>query len=385
MRTLLVALVMVSLAAFAQAREQLIIGITQFPSTLHPNIDSMAAKSYVMGLAFRPITRDDASWETRCYLCVKLPSIEDGDAVIVEREDGTKGITLTYSIDPDAVWGDGTPITTEDVLFTREVGSHPKSGVGSAELYRRIEAIEPHDDKSFTITVSKLTFDYDGIDDFRLLPAHLEREIFEADPETYRNRTLYETEPTHPGLWNGPYLVSEISSGSHVVLDRNPLWWGKSPAIDRIIVRSIENTSALEANLLAGEVDMIEGSLGLSLDQAIAFEERNGDRFEVFYKPGLIYEHLDLMLDNPILADKRVRKALIHAIDRETLSEQLFGGRQPVAHTSINPLDWIYDENVTRYAFDPDQARGLLDEAGWSDLRGGVRHDAEGNPCSSRS
>ena len=199
-------------------------------------------------------------------------------------------------------------------------------------------------------------------------------------PRPTATETLYETEPTHPGLWNGPYLVSEISSGSHVVLDRNPLWWGKSPAIDRIIVRSIENTSALEANLLAGEVDMIEGSLGLSLDQAIAFEERNGDRFEVFYKPGLIYEHLDLMLDNPILADKRVRKALIHAIDRETLSQQLFGGRQPVAHTSINPLDWIYDENVTRYAFDPDQARALLDEAGWSDLRGGVRHDAGGNP-----
>ena len=91
-----------------------------------------------MGLAFRPITRDDASWETRCYLCVKLPSIEDGDAVIVEREDGTKGITLTYSIDPDAVWGDGTPITTEDVLFT------PRGRQPSQERCRLGRALQAH-------------------------------------------------------------------------------------------------------------------------------------------------------------------------------------------------------------------------------------------------
>jgi peptide/nickel transport system substrate-binding protein len=51
-------------------------------------------------------------------------------------------------------------------------------------------------------------------------------------------------------------------------------------------VKAIENTAALEANLLAGEIDLIEGSLGLSLDQALAFERRHGDRFKVLYKPG---------------------------------------------------------------------------------------------------
>lgn len=103
------------------------------------------------------------------------------------------------------------------------------------------------------------------------------------------------------------------------MLERNPTWWGEPPAFGRIVVKAVENTTALEANLLSGEVDMIEGSLGLSLDQALAFERRNGDRFRVVYKPGLVYEHLEPMLDNPALADKRVRQALLHGLDREAI------------------------------------------------------------------
>lgn len=360
------------------AREQLTIGITQFPSTLHPSIDNMMAKSYVLGLTHRPITRDGADWQTHCYLCVKLPSIDDGDAVVVEKDDGTKGVKLTYSLHPDAVWGDGTPVTTNDVLFTHEVGLHPLSGLGSIEAYRRIRDIEVIDDKTFTMNVEKLTFSYESIDDFRLLPEHLERNVFESDPSTYRNRTRYETEPTNPGLWIGPYLVNEISSGSYIVVERNPLWWGKKPAFDRIVIRTIEDTSALEPNLRSGEIDMIDGSLGLTLDQGLPFEKRNADQFQIFYKPGLVYEHIDLMLDNPILSDIRVRKALVLSINRELMNERLFSGKQPVAHSSVNPLDWVYNPDVLVYPFDPDQAAQLLDEAGWSEIKDGFRHDQEG-------
>ncbi|MCB2054434.1 MAG: peptide ABC transporter substrate-binding protein [Geminicoccaceae bacterium] len=364
----------------ADARDRLVIGITQYPSTLHPNIESMAAKAYVHGLTHRPITRDGADWQPHCYLCVVLPSIEEGTAVVFDKPDGTRDIEITYELHPDAVWGDGVPVTTEDVLFTHEVGSHPLTGVSNAELYRRITAIEVLDAKRFVLTISKLTFDYESIDDFRLLPAHLERAIFEADPATYRNRTLYETDPTNPGLWIGPYLVAETSPGSHLVMRRNPLWWGAPPPFEDIVVRAIENSAALEANLLSGEVDMIEGALGLALDQAIGFEQRFGDRFDVFYKSGLIYEHIDLMLDNPILADRRVRRALIRSIDRQALSDRLFAGRQPVAHSSVNPLDWVYDAQVPTYDFDPDAAAALFDEAGWSTMKNGVRHDASGRP-----
>lgn len=368
------------LSVAPQARERLVIGITQYPSTMHPSIDSMAAKSYILGMVHRPITRDGPDWEPRCYLCVKLPSIEDGDAVIVERDEGPRGVKTTYEILPEAVWGDGTPVSTDDVLFTYEVGLHPKSGLGAAELYRRILDIEVIDAKTFTLDVEKLTFGYESVDDFRLLPAHLERPIFEADPETYRNRTLYDTDPTNPGLWMGPYRVSEVVAGDYVAVVRNERWWGEPPAFDQIVVRAIENTSALEANLRSGQIDMIEGALGLTLDQGIAFEKRHGDDYNIHFQPGLIYEHIDLMLDNPILADQRVRQALVYALDRESLNTFLFDGRQPVANSSVNPLDWVYAEDVPVYEFDTDRANALLDEAGWSNLKEGIRHDAKGNP-----
>ena len=71
-----------------------------------------------------------------------------------------------------------------------------------------------------------------------------------------------------------PYRITEASSGSHVTLERNPHWWGKPPAFRRIVVRAIENTAALESNLLSGSVDYLAGELGLSLDQAKEIAER---------------------------------------------------------------------------------------------------------------
>ncbi len=232
--------------------------------------------------------------------------------------------------------------------------------------------------------VDRVTYQYNVANNFYPLPAHIERPIFEQSPADYRNRSAYETDSANPGLYFGPYVIAEVVPGSQITLTRNPHWMGKAPSFERVILRTIENTSALEANLLSGEIDMIDGDLGLAIDQAIAFEQRHGDDFEVIFKPGLIYEHLDVLLDNPILDDKRVRQALILSADRQTITEQLFGGRQPVAHSNVSPLDWVYDDTIPTYGYDPEAAGALLDEAGWSDMRGGVRHNAEGEPLSLR-
>ena len=377
------ALLFVLLAALAgparAAKDELVIGITQFPSTFNPNIDSMLAKSYVLGMTRRPFTVFDADWQLVCMLCTELPTIENGLAVPETTPDGKQGIAVTYTIRPDAVWGDGTPITTRDVVFTWEVGRHPKSGVIPKEFYRSLYKIDSKDDKTFTLHFDKLTFDYNAINAFDLLPAHLDEAAF-AEPEAYRHRTLYETDTTNPGLWFGPYRIAEVVSGSHVVLVPNPTWWGDKPQFDRIVVRVIENTAALEANLLSGAIDMIAGELGLTIDQALAFEKPHGDPFDISYKPGLAYEHIDLNLDNPVLADKRLRRALLHGLDRRAISDQLFAGRQPVAHSNVNPLDWVHTDDTPRYAFDPAKAAALLDEAGWTVGKDGVRRNAAGEP-----
>ncbi len=361
------------------ARDQLVIGISQFPGNFNPNIDSMMAKSYVLAMARRPFTAYDADWKLICMLCTELPDIEQGTAVPEKTADGKDGIALTYTIRPDAVWGDGTPVTTKDVVFTWEVGRHPKTGVASSELYERITAIDADDDKTFTMHVNKRTCDYQGINDFDVLPAHIEAPNF-ADPAEYKHRSAYETDTANPGLWFGPYRVTEVSPGSHIVLEPNPTWWGERPHFRRIVVKAVGNTAALTANLLSGDVDMIAGELGLTLDQALAFEKRHGDKFEMLYKSGLIYEHIDLNLDNPALADRRVRRALVHAIDRDAISQQLFEGKQPPAHGQTNPLHRVYFHGIRKYAHDPNRAAALLDEAGWKAGAGGIRRNEKGEP-----
>ncbi len=359
------------------AAAELRIGVTQFPSTLNPLIDSMLAKSYVLAMTGRPLTAYDQDWELVCMLCTELPTIENGLAKPEPLPDGTQGIAVTYRIHPEATWGDGTPVTTRDLVFTWEVGRHPKSGVSDLETFRRILKIDVIDDKTAVLHVDRITFDYNalGLD---LLPEHIERAIFEADPEAYRTRTAFDADPANPGLAFGPYRIVELEPGARIVLEPNGTWWGKKPAFERVTIRIIERTTALEANLLSGAIDMIAGELGLTLDQALAFEKRHGARFDITFKPGLIYEHLDLNLDNPVLADKRVRKALIHALDRAAISQQLFAGRQPVAQSSVSPLDWVHDPATPAYGYDPARAKALLDEAGWSVIKGGVRYNAAG-------
>lgn len=369
-------------AGVASARDRLVIGITQYPSTFHPNIDSMLAKSYVLGLTRRPITVYDASWQLVCMLCTELPTIENGLAVPEDLPDGRRGIAVTYTLQPEARWGDGTPVSTDDVLFTWQVGRHPKAGIANSELYRRILSIDVKDGKTFTLHLDRIEFEYNAVNDFGLLPAHLELPVFEKDPETYRNRTLYDTRTTEPGLYFGPYRIVEAVAGSYVALEPNPTWWGKKPAFDRLVVRVLENTAALEANLLSGSIDYIAGELGLALDQALALEKRRGRDFQVVYKPSLVYEHVDLNLDNPILADRRVRQALLYALDRKTLTERLFAGKQAVADSFVNPLDWVHAEGLPAYPHDPEKAAALLDAAGWTDIRQGIRHDAAGKPLS---
>jgi len=363
----------VSAGAAARAPDELSIGVTQFASTLSPVIDQMFIKDYVLGAVVRPLVSYDPDWKLVCMLCTELPSFDNGRAQKVDLGNGKTGLAVTYTLQPDARWGDGTPVTTADVAFSYELGKNPLTGVAGAEYYRRVVKLDIKDDKTFTFTLDRVTYDYASAAAFPILPTHLERAAF-ADPAQYRFHTLYDTDPTNPGLYDGPYLIKELVPGSHIVLERNPYWYGKPPYFRRVVIWTVENTAALEANLLAGGLDMVAGELGFSLDEGLAFEKRHGNAFKILYKPALSYEHIDVNLDNPILADLRVRQALLYGIDRKAISDEIFDGRDPVANSFVPPLDPAYSADVPAYGYDPKKAAALLDEAGWKLGPDRIRH-----------
>ena len=369
-------------AAIAQPRDTLTIGLSQYPSTLHPNIENMAAKSYVLGMVRRPLTAYDADWQLVCLLCERLPTLENGLAALETTPDGRPGIRVSFVLREGLRWGDGTPITAADFAFAWEAGRDPATGFGPAEFYRSAYEFVTDAPNRFTIRFDRVTFDFASMGDFQPLPAHVERAIWQAGPAAYRTRTQYDTNPTNPALWFGPYRVTATQPGAGLTMERNPAWGGPAPAFRTIRIRTVENTVAMEAQLLSGQLDMVAGELGLPVEQAAALQRRVGNRFQFHFHPGLIYEHLDANLDNPILADRGVRQALLHAIDRGRIVAQLFEGRQTVARGSVNPLDRMADPQVRDYPFDPARAAALLDEAGWRAAPDGIRRNAGGDRLS---
>ena len=178
-------------------------------------------------------------------------------------------------------------------------------------------------------------------------------------------------------------MITGYQSGAQIVLEPNPYWAGPKPGFKHIVIKLIDNTAALQANLLSGDVDMVNGEgVGLTIDQVIAMQKQHPDQFNYIFKPSLTYEHIDLQKNNPILADLRVRKALLMAIDRETMVQKLFEGKQPVATTWVNPLEVNHSNDGPTYTYDPAKAKALLAEAGWKPGSDGICRNAAGEALS---
>ena len=380
---LLAALFPLLLARPVLAKDTLVIGVAQFPSSLHPNIDPEVVKAYALAFVQRTISAYDKDWRPICLLCTELPSLENGLARFEDTPGGGRGMAVTIKLKPDLMWSDGKPVTARDLAFTWRLARDPNAGFTNQYPWGRAHGVDVVDDHTAVLHLDRAVSDFMMWDN--ILPEHLEGPLVEkaTAPGDYLRTTLYNRAPTTPGLYDGPYMITGYQSGAQIVMELNPHWPGPVPGIKRIVMRTIENTAALQANLLSGDVDMVAGEgVGLTIDQALALRKQAPDRFNYVFHPSLTYEHIDLKLDSPILSDVRVRRALLLAIDRKTLVERLFEGLQPVAATWVNPLHPMYDPSVPVAGFDLPAARKLLAEAGWTPGPDGACRNAGGQRLS---
>ena len=378
MRALALLLLLVCGTAQAQPHTTLTIGVSSYPSTLHPSIDPDVIKFYILGFTDRPVTAFDPDRHLVCLLCTEIPSIANGGAVM----EGS-GMAVTWHFKPGLTWADGAPLGAADLAFTARVGHDPNSGFANTQTWARISRVDVVDPQTAIVHLKEPFYQYNEMDE--LLPAHLEQPVFDAasTPGAYMQQSHYNRDPLNPGLYNGPYRITAVQSGAQLVLERNPLWTGDRSYFDRIVINAIANTSALQANLLSGDVDMVPGDgVGMTLDQVLVLQAQYPDRFTFAFKPNLAYTHVDLQLDNPILADLRVRRALLMGIDRQAIVDKLLGGRVPVANSFVNPQETEFTDNVRHYPYDPAAARALLAEAGWNPGEDGICRNAAGQRLS---
>lgn len=356
----------------APTNAELKVGMAQEFENMNPLIMSMVATTWMYYIGNRALLTIDADGKWVPMLAKEIPSFQNK---LAKFSADKKSMTALWEIKENAKWGDGTPVTCKDFQLAHEIGSSPNVATPEREVWTRVTKIEadPANPKKCTFTYDPARWDFYKMALFFPLPAHLEDEVFRKYKdanEGYARNTKYVTNPTLEGLYAGPYKVSEVKLGSHVVFVPNPQFYGEKPKIQKIIVKLIPNTGTLEANLRSGQIDKI-ADLGFTFDQALAFEKKiKAEKlpFEVQFKDSITFEYINMKLDNPILADVNVRHALTHAIDREQLVKALFEGRQKVAIHNISPIDPWYTADpkiVTTYPYNKKKAAELLDKAGW--------------------
>ena len=357
-----------------QPHDRLVVGMGSFPASLHPLIGGQASRDYLLGAARRRVTNLDAQGRNVCQLCTEVPSVANGRVRVVDLPEGGKGMEVTFTLRPGLKWGDGTPLTTRDILFGAEVAR-------STSPQLNVAGVVAQDERSYTVTLNAVRFDAGELSP-QPVNAAVEAAAFHAakDPQDYANASAFSRAPGTPGLWNGPYVMTGFKANESVTFAPNPYWDGETPAFKQVTMRLIPSGAAVEANLLSGDIDV---PFGMGFDQVTDLETRHADRFNVVVLPGtLVTNYLYLQGESPILGDKRVRQAIAMGLDKQTMVDRLFGGRYVVANSFVATADPNYAKGLKPWPYDPARARATLAEAGWTPGADGVMQRADGTRLS---
>jgi len=327
------------------------------PRTLGPLFATAGAEQQIGRLIFGALVKMSDQLEP-------LPDLAESVDV---SDDAT---VYTFNLRQNATFNDGTPLTSADVVFTieRAVDSRTASfwqgrfmGLAGAAEYSEqqaetIEGLTAPDDYTVVLTMSapnsaflSTLADFTGLG---ILPMHI---LGEIAPENLINDPFN----LAPTVGAGPYNYVTYESDQFLELEANPTFWGDAPAIERIFMRILLPDIAA-AELEAGAVDLI----AVSLDDMERLAENPELTIISIESPSL--DSISVNLDREYFQDVRVRQALQYAIDRESITSQLYMGQATVRNSPIFGPDWMgVPEGLNEYPFDPDMARQLLADAGW--------------------
>ncbi len=349
-----------------QSRDTVVIGMAQEPDCLINNFCQMAAGAAieVNSIQFGMVNYND-KWQLFPGTVEKIPTLKDGDWELLP---GGK-MRVTFKFKRGYTWHDGQPYTAQDASWTNLMLRNPRSPTLSRTILRKIDNMNARDASTLVVQWNeRYPFANTG---HTVYPKHVFEKEYLRDPSTLKAH-----KQARAPIGNGPYRIAEWVAGSHITLEAYDKFPGGPAKIKKQVWRFILDSTVLQANVLANQVDATEIN-NFSIEQMIEIEKRNPQQ-TAYYTPALIWEHIDLNLDNEWLKDKRVRQALAHSINREELSQKLFYGKQPVAHTWLPERHEGYNANVKKYNYDPARARQLLQEAGFTMGSDGIMRDARG-------
>lgn len=341
----------------------------------------------VIGLVFGGLLRTNEKLEWICDLCESYDTSPDNK-------------TVTFKLLKSVKWHDGKPFTSADVAFTFRTMLHPdytgvRTGdftalVGAQKMIDERDVIDGQlDEKKITAeeaakkkheswqtwlnvdgkrainVVDEYTISFSTDEPYAPLIGNLSYSIIPA--HVYKDADvskMTEHPATKQPIGTGPYKLVEYKTDQYVKLERYEGYHMGKPWIPTIVYKIVNQDVAI-GQLKAGELDYIEINPS---DVELVQDDKN---VQIHEKAAFGYQYMGINHDHPILKDKLVRQAMMYAIDRKAIVDQLLQGHGTVMNSHMPPALWAYDPSkLNGYGHDVKKAQELLAQAGWTQKNG---------------
>jgi len=329
----------------------LVQAIVGDPPHLNPGITTSVATLIATAGIFESLLRWDDSMNPYPALAERWEISEDGKI-------------YTFYLVRNATWHDGTPFTAYDVKFSLETilkKYHPRARVVLASL-DRVDVIDNYTVRVYFKEPNPAFLYILNVHNAPMLPAHLLSK-YADDP----SKAPFNEKP----IGTGPFRFVEWVKGQYVRLEKNPNYYLKGyPYLDGIVTRIYRDPLSAVVALEKGEVDYITGYY-MPLSEAKRLQNISGITItgsgaSIISPIFVMFYNLDLEPTN----NKDFRKAIAYAIDRQAILDKVFFGFGKIATGPIPSSHWAYNPNVTKYEYNPELAKRILDNLGFRDIDG---------------
>lgn len=322
------------------------------PSTFNPLLPQVGGNELIQSLHWDSLLAVDNQGQLAPRLADSWEVSEDG-------------LVWTFNLKGDLVWSDGEPFTADDVVFTFNLYANPLSGSSISGKLSTVEGFadiakggtasgfSAPDDGTFVMTLSKANtakpLELVAPNHF-ILPEHIYGDI---PVEGLSEANVFR----EPEVGIGPYLWTKWTTDDQVEFAANPKYRTEL-GLDRIFAKFLP-TDVAQVQLQTGEIDFSQ--------VAAADAERVGgiEGVTLHSSGGAGIMALHNAFDSGKLSDDRVRQAILYAIDREAIVQEVIGGYGKVVDTIIHGPEWALPDDLTKYDYNPEKAKELLEAAGW--------------------
>lgn len=276
-------------------------------------------------------------------------------------------LKYTFKIREGIKWHDGTPLTSEDIVFSYKTIMNPKVDAPQLRSYfQEIRDVKAIDDLTVEFTYARpyfLALEFCG--GMPIVPKHI---FDEGD---------FNTNPAgRAPIGTGPYKFVKWTTGRDIVVEKNPDYWGEKPNLDKIVFKIItDNTVAFQV-LKRGDLD-VSGLTPIQWERQTSspsFQE-SFDKLS-YFTPN--YSYIGWNSKRPFFADKKVRTAMTHLVNRELILDKILYNLGAIVTNPFYINSPEYDKSIDPLAYNPKKAEELLEEAGWIDHDGDGIRDKDG-------